>query len=190
MRRLSFRVGGSFGMGNSWLEPRLARREGPRYTPRPDASAWNVVTIKEQWQRSVEDVPCGQSRCCLARNSAPRHRRFCCVLALRRRLALARHALLRTVHRREGLGRRLPQEREHHGLVDQSGMNGGEQPRRHRAPAMRDQRQRRQMGEIEDELHRRPSEPKSRTAAHGVWAPAPIAPKLQLALANYWQEYV
>jgi pimeloyl-ACP methyl ester carboxylesterase len=35
----------------------LARREGPRYLPRPTLPAWKLVTIEEQWKRFVEDVP-------------------------------------------------------------------------------------------------------------------------------------
>jgi pimeloyl-ACP methyl ester carboxylesterase len=35
----------------------LARREGPRYAPRPTLPAWKLVTNDEQWARFVEDVP-------------------------------------------------------------------------------------------------------------------------------------
>jgi pimeloyl-ACP methyl ester carboxylesterase len=35
----------------------LARRQGPRYTPRPDAPAWKLVTLEDQWARFTEDVP-------------------------------------------------------------------------------------------------------------------------------------
>ena len=35
----------------------LARREGPRYVPRPDGPAWRIVTVEDQWARFVEDVP-------------------------------------------------------------------------------------------------------------------------------------
>ncbi|HEY1428392.1 MAG TPA: alpha/beta fold hydrolase [Candidatus Tumulicola sp.] len=37
----------------------LARREGPRYTPRPTLPAWKLVTNEDQWARFVEDVPAG-----------------------------------------------------------------------------------------------------------------------------------
>jgi hypothetical protein len=33
------------------------------------------------------------------------------------------------------------------------------------------------------------SKAKTPTAAHGVWAPSPMAPKLQLAPANYKREH-
>lgn len=35
----------------------LAKRQGPRYTPRPDAPAWKLVTLEDQWNRFTEDVP-------------------------------------------------------------------------------------------------------------------------------------
>jgi pimeloyl-ACP methyl ester carboxylesterase len=38
----------------------LARREGPRYTPRPTLPAWKLVTNDQQWARFVEDVPPGE----------------------------------------------------------------------------------------------------------------------------------
>ena len=38
----------------------LARREGPRYTPRPTLPAWKLVTNDQQWARFVEDVPLGE----------------------------------------------------------------------------------------------------------------------------------
>jgi pimeloyl-ACP methyl ester carboxylesterase len=38
----------------------LARREGPRYTPRPTLPAWKLVTNDQQWARFVEDVPRGE----------------------------------------------------------------------------------------------------------------------------------
>jgi pimeloyl-ACP methyl ester carboxylesterase len=38
----------------------LFRRQGPRYTPRPTLPAWKLVTIEDQWQRFVEDVPPSQ----------------------------------------------------------------------------------------------------------------------------------
>src|SRR3984957_102949 len=38
----------------------LARREGPRYTPRPTLPAWKLVTNDQQWTRFVEDVPPGE----------------------------------------------------------------------------------------------------------------------------------
>jgi pimeloyl-ACP methyl ester carboxylesterase len=38
----------------------LARREGPRYTPRPTLPAWKLVTNEQQWARFVEDVPPGE----------------------------------------------------------------------------------------------------------------------------------
>ena len=38
----------------------LARREGPRYTPRPTLPAWKLVTNDQQWARFVEDVPAGE----------------------------------------------------------------------------------------------------------------------------------
>ena len=39
----------------------LARREGPRYTPRPTLPAWKLVTNDQQWARFVEDVPLGEA---------------------------------------------------------------------------------------------------------------------------------
>jgi pimeloyl-ACP methyl ester carboxylesterase len=38
----------------------LARREGPRYTPRPTLPAWKLVTKEQQGARFVEDVPPGE----------------------------------------------------------------------------------------------------------------------------------
>jgi pimeloyl-ACP methyl ester carboxylesterase len=38
----------------------LARRERPRYTPRPTLPAWKLVTNEQQWARFVEDVPPGE----------------------------------------------------------------------------------------------------------------------------------
>jgi pimeloyl-ACP methyl ester carboxylesterase len=35
----------------------LARREGPRYTPRPTLPAWKLDTNEQQWARFIEDVP-------------------------------------------------------------------------------------------------------------------------------------
>jgi pimeloyl-ACP methyl ester carboxylesterase len=35
----------------------LAQRRGPRYVPRPDAPAWKLVNLEEQWARFTEDVP-------------------------------------------------------------------------------------------------------------------------------------
>jgi pimeloyl-ACP methyl ester carboxylesterase len=35
----------------------LARREGPRSTPRPEAPAWKLVTLEDQWARFIEDLP-------------------------------------------------------------------------------------------------------------------------------------
>jgi pimeloyl-ACP methyl ester carboxylesterase len=39
----------------------IARREGPRYVPRPEGPAWRIVTIENQWKRFVEDVPPDQA---------------------------------------------------------------------------------------------------------------------------------
>ena len=38
----------------------IARREGPRYQPRPTLPAWKIVTNEDQWARFVEDVPDGE----------------------------------------------------------------------------------------------------------------------------------
>jgi pimeloyl-ACP methyl ester carboxylesterase len=35
----------------------IARRDPPRYLPRPDGPAWRVITAQAQWDRFVEDVP-------------------------------------------------------------------------------------------------------------------------------------
>jgi len=35
----------------------LAQRQGPRYVQRPDAPAWKLVTLEDQWARFTEDVP-------------------------------------------------------------------------------------------------------------------------------------
>ena len=35
----------------------LAQRNGPRYVPRPDAPAWKLVNLEDQWARFTEDVP-------------------------------------------------------------------------------------------------------------------------------------
>jgi pimeloyl-ACP methyl ester carboxylesterase len=38
----------------------IARRDPPRYLPRPDGPAWRVITAQAQWDRFVEDVPAGE----------------------------------------------------------------------------------------------------------------------------------
>ncbi len=38
----------------------IARRDPPRYLPRPDGPAWRVITAQAQWDRFVEDVPPGE----------------------------------------------------------------------------------------------------------------------------------
>ena len=35
----------------------LTQREAPRYEPRPNAPAWRIVTVEDQWARFIEDVP-------------------------------------------------------------------------------------------------------------------------------------
>jgi pimeloyl-ACP methyl ester carboxylesterase len=35
----------------------LAQRQGHRYVPRPDAPAWRLVNLEDQWARFTEDVP-------------------------------------------------------------------------------------------------------------------------------------
>lgn len=40
----------------------LARRDGPRYTPRPNLPAWKLVNNEEQWTCFVEDVPLRTAR--------------------------------------------------------------------------------------------------------------------------------
>jgi pimeloyl-ACP methyl ester carboxylesterase len=38
----------------------IARRDPPRYMPRPDGPAWRVVTAQAQWERFTEDVPAAE----------------------------------------------------------------------------------------------------------------------------------
>jgi pimeloyl-ACP methyl ester carboxylesterase len=38
----------------------LARREGLRYESVPTLPAWKLVTNEDQWERFIEDVPCGE----------------------------------------------------------------------------------------------------------------------------------
>lgn len=49
----------------------LARREGPRYTPRPTLPAWKLVTNDHQWARLVEDVPSMKRPCSRGMISRP-----------------------------------------------------------------------------------------------------------------------
>ena len=49
----------------------LARREGPRYTPRPTLPAWKLVTNDHQWARLVEDVPLDERPCSRGMISRP-----------------------------------------------------------------------------------------------------------------------
>jgi pimeloyl-ACP methyl ester carboxylesterase len=35
----------------------IARRDPPRYSPRPNGPAWRLVSVEDQWARFVEDVP-------------------------------------------------------------------------------------------------------------------------------------
>lgn len=39
----------------------IVRRPPPRYEPIPDLPAWKLVSIKDQWNRFVEDVPPGEA---------------------------------------------------------------------------------------------------------------------------------
>lgn len=38
----------------------LTYRQGPRYEPLPNGSAWKIITIENQWDRFVEDLPAGE----------------------------------------------------------------------------------------------------------------------------------
>jgi pimeloyl-ACP methyl ester carboxylesterase len=46
----------------------IARREPPRYTPLPAGPAWRMITVEDQWNRFVEDVPANEPPVLLRRD--------------------------------------------------------------------------------------------------------------------------